>query len=252
MKKIILFITISVCCTAHTRSDAQVKNIVLVHGAFADGSGWKSVFTILKSRGYNVSIVGNPDISVEEDVAATRRVLQLQKGPVILVGHSYGGAVVTIAGTAENVAGLVYVSAFAPDEGETLGGLAGKYPADPMNGILPPRDGFLWYDAAKFHSGFCADLPEKESEFMSASQVPVAASVFSYVFTREIAWKTKPSWHVVGTEDHSLSPALERYMGKRTGGTVTEIKGSHVLFISHAREVADIIDKAAKSVDKRK
>jgi pimeloyl-ACP methyl ester carboxylesterase len=251
MKKFILFIAASLLAAGFITASAQVKNIVLVHGAFADGSGWKKVYAILKSRGYNVTVVGNPDIGIQEDVAATRRVLEKQKGSVILVGHSYGGAVITVAGNVQNVKGLVYVSAFSPDAGESLGQLVGKYPADTLNGALAPQDGFIWYDLTKYHSGFCADLSMEESEFMAASQLPVAASVFNYVFTKEIAWKTKPSWHIIGTEDHSLSPALERYMAKRSGGTATEIKGSHVLFISHAKEVADVIDEAARTAEKK-
>src|SRR6185436_8690276 len=144
----------------------QVRNIVFVHGAFADGSGWQKVYTILKERGYNVSIVGNTLTGIDDDVAATQRVLDRQNGPVILVGHSYGGAIITIAGNSPKVAGLVYVAAFAPDEGESLGQLLNPYPADPLNGILPPANGFVWYDSAKYHTGFCADLSQEEAAFM--------------------------------------------------------------------------------------
>jgi pimeloyl-ACP methyl ester carboxylesterase len=245
MKKIIFLMALATTVIGSTGIRAQIKNIVLVHGAFADGSGWRKVYTILKDRGYNVSIVGNPNTSIEDDVAATNRVLDRQKGPVILVGHSYGGAIITIAGNSPNVAGLVYVAAFAPDKGESLSKMLSTYPADPLNGILAPKDGFAWYDLAKYHSGFCADLSKSEADFMAASQVPVAASGFTYVF-KDIAWKTKPSWHIVATEDHSLPTELERFMGKRAGGKVYEIKGSHVIFISHAKEVADIIEAAAK------
>jgi pimeloyl-ACP methyl ester carboxylesterase len=246
MKKIAFFLIVSVMLISSVQSAAQVKNVVLVHGAFADGSCWQKVYTILKSRGYNVSIVGNPNTGVEDDVAATKRVLDRQKGPVILVGHSYGGAIITIAGKSPNVAGLVYVAAFAPDEGESLGQLLAPYPADPLNGILPPKDGFVWYDPAKYHKGFCADLPKDVADFMYASQVPVSVTAFTYVF-KDIAWKTKPSWHIVATEDHSLPTDLERFMGKRAGGKVSEIKGSHVIFISHPKEVADINEAAAKT-----
>jgi pimeloyl-ACP methyl ester carboxylesterase len=226
-------------------AQAQVKNIVLVHGAFADGSGWKKVYTILKARGYKVSVVGNPNTGLEDDVAATKRVLDRQGGPVILVGHSYGGAIITVAGNSPKVAGLVYIAAFAPDEGEQLGKLLGSYPHDPASGILPPVDGFVWHDLEKFHSGFCADLPKEEAAFMADSQVPAAVTAFTYVF-KDIAWKTKPSWNIVATEDHAIPPDLERFMGKRTGGKVSEIKGSHLVFISHPKEVADIIEAAAK------
>jgi pimeloyl-ACP methyl ester carboxylesterase len=244
MKKA-FFIILLMATAAAITTNAQVKNIVLVHGAFTDGAGWQKVYTILKARGYNVSIVGNPNTSLEDDVAATKRVLGRQKGSVILVGHSYGGAIITVAGMSPNVVGLVYVAAFSPDKGETLGKLSSGYPADPLNGILPPKDGFLWYDRTKFHSGFCADLPKKEADFMAAAQVPVSVSGFTYVFN-DIAWKTKPSWHIVAADDHSLQPDLERFMGKRAGGKVSEIKASHLVFISHAREVADIIEAAAK------
>ncbi|MBO9636031.1 MAG: alpha/beta hydrolase [Chitinophagaceae bacterium] len=225
---------------------AQVKNIVLVHGAFADGSGWKKVYTILTQRGYNVSIVGNPNTGPEDDVAATNRVLDRQQGSVILVGHSYGGAIISVAGNSPKVAGLVYVAAFAPDKGEALGQMLSGYPPDPKSGILPPVNGFVWYDIQKYHSGFCADIPKKEAAFMAASQVPVAASAFTYVFG-EAAWKSKPSWHIIATEDHSLPTNLQRFMAKRANGRTTELKGSHVIFISRAKEVADVIEAAAKA-----
>jgi pimeloyl-ACP methyl ester carboxylesterase len=225
---------------------AQVRNIVLVHGAFADGSGWHKVYIILKAKGYNVSIVGNPNTGIAEDIAATRRVLDRQNGKVLLVGHSYGGAIITEIGNAPNVAGLVYVAAFSPDKDETLGQLLHAYPVDPLSGILPPVDGFSWYDKEKFHAGFCADLPKEEAAFLADAQVPVAVSAFQYPF-QQIAWKMKPSWHIVAREDHSLPVALQQFMGKRSGGKVFEIKGSHLLFISRAKEVADIIDSAAKT-----
>src|SRR5688572_22192847 len=176
MKKIIFIIFLIGSFAVSITLQAQVKNIVLVHGAFADGSGWQKVYTILKSRGYNVSVVGNPNTGVEDDVAATKRVLDRQTGPVILVGHSYGGAIITLAGNSDNVVGLIYIAAFAPDKGESLGGLLSSYPVDPLSGILPPVNGFAWYDVAKYHAGFCADLPKDEADFMAASQVPVAVS----------------------------------------------------------------------------
>jgi pimeloyl-ACP methyl ester carboxylesterase len=228
---------------------AQTKNIVLVHGAFADGSGFKKLYTILKGHGYKVSIVANPNTSIEDDVAATNRVLDRQDGPVILVGHSYGGGIITIAGNSPKVAGLVYIAAFSPDEGESMGKLLSTYPADPKSGLLPPVNGFIWYDLAKFHSGFCADIPKEKAAFMAIAQVPVAADAFAYVF-KDVAWKTKPSWHIVATQDHSLSPDAERFMGKRAGGKVFEIKSSHVIFLSHPAAVADIIEAAAKATSK--
>ena len=244
MKRYSLIFLFAIACSISLR--AQVKNIVLVHGAFADGSGWHKVYTILKARGYNVSVVGNPNTGITEDIAATKRVLDRQNGKVLLVGHSYGGAIITEIGNAPNVAGLVYVAAFSPDKGETLGQLLHAYPTDPLSGILPPVDGFAWYDKAKFHAGFCADLPKDEAAFLADAQVPVAVSAFQYAF-QEIAWKSKPSWHIVALEDHSLPVALQQFMGKRSGGKVFEVKGSHLLFISRAKEVADIIDNAAKT-----
>jgi pimeloyl-ACP methyl ester carboxylesterase len=246
MKKI-FSIMLFVVAVMSIRSNAQVKNIVLVHGAFADGSGFRKLYTILESRGYNVSIVGNPNTGLDDDVAATKRVLDRQQGPVILVGHSYGGAIITLAGNAANVKGLVYIAAFSPDEGEALGKLLGNYPPDPKSGILAPVNGFAWYDLEKYHAGFCADLSKEEAEFLADSQVPVSASAFTYLFN-DIAWKTKPSWHIVATEDHSIPPDLERFMGKRSGGKVFEIKASHLVFISQAKAVADIIDDAAKGI----
>ncbi len=228
-------------------AQAQVKNIVLVHGAFADGSGWRKLYDILKKRGYKVSVVGNPNTGLDEDAATTARVLDRQDGPAILVGHSYGGAIITIAGNSPKVAGLVYVSAFAPDSGETLIGLLSSYPPDPKTGILPPASGFSWYDLGKYHSGFCADIPADDAAFMADSQVPVASASFGYKFVTP-AWKSKPTWYLVATEDHTIQPDLERFMGKRTGGKVTEIKGSHLIFISQAQAVADVIDAAAKSI----
>ena len=245
MKKIFFITLFTASAMLSTTTQAQVKNIVLVHGAFADGSGWKKLYTILKAHGYKVSVVGNPNTGLDDDVAATKRVLDRQEGPVILVGHSYGGAIISIAGNSSNVAGLVYIAAFAPDEGEALGQLLSRYPNDPKSGILPPVSGFAWYDLNKYHSGFCADIPKEEADFMADSQVPVSASAFTYVF-KNVAWKTKPTWHIVATEDHSIPPDLERFMGKRTGGKVSEIKGSHLIFISHPEEVADVIEAAAK------
>lgn len=222
----------------------RVNNIVLVHGAFADGSGWQRVYTILKAQGYNVSVVGNPNTSLEDDVQATKRVLNRQEGPCILVGHSYGGAIITAAGNDLKCVGLVYVSAFAPDKGETLGALLGSHPRDPLSGIDDPVDGFVWYDLAKFHEGFCADLSAEESAFMADSQIPVAASAFGYVFG-DPAWRSKPTWYMVATQDHSIPPDLERFFGKRTGGKVSEIVSSHVIFISHPDKVAAVIQEAA-------
>jgi len=228
-----------------TSNATKVKNIVLVHGAFADGSGWRNVYEILKAKGYKVSVVGNPNTGLEDDVQATNRVLDRQDGPCILVGHSYGGAIITAAGISPKVAGLVFVSAFAPDEGEALGDLLGSYPHDPMSGILPPSNDYVWYDLDKYHSGFAGDLTASDAAFMADSQVPAALACFTYKF-KDIAWKTKPTWYIVAAEDHSIPPDLERFMGKRTGGTVSEVAGSHLIFISHPEAVAKVIEAAAE------
>lgn len=236
--------------TTPEKNSAAVKNIVLVHGAFADGSGWEGVYKDLKKRGFNVSVVGNPNTGFAEDVAATKMVLARQDGPTLLVGHSYGGAIITEAGNAPNVAGLVYVCAFQPDVNETLLGLLQAGPPAPNSGILPPdQNGYIWYDKAKYHSGFCADLPKAQAEFLADSQIPVNASVFGATIPSP-AWKTKPSWYVIGTEDLTLPPDGQRFMAKRAGSKVTEIKGSHLVFMSKPKEVADVIDTAAKAAIK--
>jgi pimeloyl-ACP methyl ester carboxylesterase len=223
-----------------------VKNIVLVHGAFADGSGWKGVYDILKGKGYNVKVVGNSNFGLEEDATTTQNVLNRLDGPAILAGHSYGGAIITKAGMSDKVVGLVYVSAFAPDLGETLGATIASGTPDPLSGFLPPDDGFVWYDKAKFHGGFCADVPEDLAEFMADSQVPVSVSSFGYVNT-EPAWKHKPSWYCVATQDHTIPPDAERFFAQRMGAKVTEIEGSHVIFISQPGKVAAVIEEAAKN-----
>lgn len=231
------------------QAQSAVKNIVLVHGAFADGSGWEAVYTLLKKRGYNVSVVGNPNTSLANDVAATKLVLARQEGPVLLVGHSYGGAIITEAGNDPNVKGLVYVSAFAPDANETLLQLLHSSPPAPNSGILPPKDGYVWYDKAKYHSGFCADVPQDKAAFMADSQIPVSAVSFGESIANP-AWKTRPSWYVVATEDQTIPPDGQRFMAKRAGAKVTEVKASHVVFISQPKAVADVIDAAAKSLSK--
>lgn len=232
--------------------DAQsamgVKNIILVHGSFADGSGFEGIYKILKKKGYNVSVASNPNTGFEGDVAATQRVLDRQDGPVILVGHSYGGAVITEAGNDAKVVGLVYIDAFVPDANETLLQLLQAGPPAPKSGILPPdANGYVWYDKAKYHSGFCADLPNDQAEFLYDSQIPVAASVFGASIPNP-AWKSKPSWYVVGTEDETIPPDGQRFMAKRAGAKITEIKGSHLVFIAQPKAVADVIEMAANGV----
>ncbi len=223
-----------------------VKNIVLVHGAWADGSGWERVYKILKGKGYNVTIVSNPNTSLAADVNAAKAVLSQQDGPVILVGHSYGGAIISECGDDSKVVGLVYVAAFAPDEGESLAKMQESSPPNPESGVLPPKDGFIWYDVAKFHKDFCADLPAAKAEFMAHSQVPPGVEAFTTALTKA-AWKTKPSWYIVSKEDRMIPPAVEEFMAKRAKSNITEIKSSHAVYISHADEVAAVIETAAKN-----
>jgi len=224
----------------------KVRNIVIVHGAFADGSGWHDVFKILTRRGYHVTIVQNPLTSFDDDVAATVRALYRQDGPVILVGHSYGGSVITQAGISSKVARLVYVAAFVPDVGETTLSLGTSVAPAPENGILPPdENGFIYYDESKFRAGFASEQTPEKARFMYASQAPVSAKAFITPLT-SAAWKTKPSYGIVATEDKSIDPGLERTMYKRAGAKITEIKGGHTLYMSNAKAVAGIITKAAK------
>ena len=226
------------------------KNIVIVHGAFADGSGWENVFKILQGHGYNVTMVQNPLTSLEDDVAATERILDKQDGPVVLVGHSWGGAVITQAGVHAKVTTLVYVAAFVPEVGESALDLIKTAPAAPENGILPPDEkGFIWYDKTKYHAGFAADISEGKAEFMYASLGPIAVKCFLTPLT-QAAWKTKPSFAIVATEDKSINPLIERTMYKRAGSAVTEIKGSHVVFMAEAKTVAAVIEEAAKAAAK--
>lgn len=225
----------------------EIKNVVIVHGAFADGSGFKKLYSILTKKGYHVTVVQNPLTSLKDDVDATRRALDKQDGPVVLVGHSWGGTVITEAGTHPKVAALVYIAAFMPDKGEATGQLAMSLPMKTEGGILPPDEhGILYFDKAKFHAGFAADVSKEEADFMGDSQVPIFASCFGAPVT-EVAWKTKPSYGIVATEDKALNPDIERNMYKRAGAKVTELKGSHVVFISQANAVANVIISAANN-----
>ena len=222
-----------------------VKNIVLVHGAFADGSGWKSVYDILTKKGYHVSIVQNPLTSLKADVDATNSVIDAQDGPVILVGHSWGGAVITEAGVNPKVAGLVYIAAFMPDKGETAGQWVSAAPAAPESGFTKPDQfGLVYFDPAKFHGGFTGDLTKAQSDFMRDSQVPIIGHCFEEP-VGQVAWKTKPSYGIVPTEDKALNPNTERAMYKRATANITEIKGSHVIFISQPDAVAKVIMDAS-------
>lgn len=229
-------------------TQAQVKNIVFVHGAFADGSGFEALFNILAKKGYTISIVGNPNTGFTDDVAATKRVLDRQTGPALLVGHSYGGAIITEAGNHPNAAALFYIAAFAPDANESLLQLLQAGPPAPNSGILPPdSSGYIWYDIGKYHSGFCADLPKEKAAFLAGSQVPVSASVFGATISNP-AWKTKKSWYIVATEDQTIPPDGERFMAKRINASVSEIKASHLVFMSQPEAVALQIEKAAQAI----
>jgi pimeloyl-ACP methyl ester carboxylesterase len=222
---------------------APVKNIVLVHGFFADGSGWQGVADILTHDGYTVSVVQQPETSLADDVKATTRAIDAMDGNSILVGHSYGGVVITQAGNSAKVAGLVYVAAFQPEAGESLLTLVKKMPPA-SEGVKATADGQLYFDQALFHADFAADLPAAQASFMARSQVLPAVQTAGAAVT-QAAWKTKPSWAIVSSADRTVNPELERYMAKRAGSKVTEINGSHTTFIVHPAEVAKVIEQAA-------
>jgi pimeloyl-ACP methyl ester carboxylesterase len=230
---------------AQTKSTTAVKNIVLVHGGFVDGSGWEGVYNVLKKDGYTVTIVQNPTISLADDVAVTKRAIAAQNGPVILVGHSYGGAVITEAGNDPKVAGLVYIAAFALDKGESVSSLIkDPPPGAPVPPILPPVDGFLLLDKAKFPASFADDVSPEKAEFMADSQVPWGVNALGGTIS-EAAWKAKPSWYLLTTEDRMLPPDAQRLMSKRAGATVVEVKSSHAVYVSQPHAVAHLIEKAA-------
>jgi len=227
---------------------AGIKSVVLVHGGFVDGSGWSKVYRALRKEGYNVTVVQNPTISLADDVAVTRRAIAAAPGPVILVGHSYGGVVVTEAGNDPKVAGLVYVAAFAPDKGESVSSLIkDPPPGAPVPPILPPQDGFLALDKAKFAASFAGDVSAEEAAFMADSQVPWGVEALAGT-VGEPAWKTKKSWYMVTTDDRMIPPEAQRSMSKRAGATVVETKGSHAIYVSQPKAVASLIMRAAKEV----
>jgi pimeloyl-ACP methyl ester carboxylesterase len=228
-----------------TNADA-VKNVVLVHGGFVDGSGWNKVYQQLKKDGYNVSIVQNPTTSLADDVAFTKRAIAKMDGPVVLVGHSYGGVVISEAGTDPKVARLVYIAAFAPDAGESVQSLiANPPPGAPVPPILPPQDGFLFLDSAKFADSFAADVTAEEASLMADSQVPWGLDALAGAVTVP-AWKSKPSWYLVAKEDKMIPPPAQRQMAGRAGSMVTEIAGSHAVYVSQPQAVVDLIKQAAK------
>ena len=222
--------------------------LVLVHGGFVDGSGWEGVYQLLKKDGYRVTIVQNPTISLADDVAATKRIVHAQHGPVLLVGHSYGGVVITEAGTDSQVVGLVYIAAFAPDTGESVNTLiANPPPGAPVPPILPPQEGFLFLDKAKFPASFAGDVDAAKAAFMADSQVPWGVEALGGTIS-EPAWKTKPSWYMVTTDDKMIPPPAQRFMSQRAGATVIEVAGSHSIYVSRPDAVAALIEQAVKGV----
>jgi len=225
----------------------MAASIVLVHGGFVDGSGWEGVYNILKKDGYSVGVVQNPTASLADDVATTRRVIAEQSGPVILVGHSYGGAVITEAGNDPKVVGLVYITAFAPDKGESVGSLIkDPPPGAPVPPILPPKDGFLLLDKEKFPASFAGDVEKERAAFMAASQVPWGVEALNGAIS-EPAWRSKPSWYLLVTDDRMIPIAAQRLMAKRAGSTTAEVGGSHAIYVSQPKPVAEIIVKAAQA-----
>jgi pimeloyl-ACP methyl ester carboxylesterase len=221
-------------------------NVVLVHGGFVDGSGWEGVYKILKNDGFKVSIVQNPTISLADDVAFTKRVIDAQQAPVVLVGHSYGGAVITEAGNHPNVAALVYITAFALDQGESVSALIkDPPPGAPAPPILPPVDGYLLLDSEKFPASFAADVDPEKAAFMADSQVPWGAEALNGTIS-EAAWRTKPSWYLIATDDRMIPPPAQHFMAERAGSTVVEVPGSHSIYVSNPEAVASIIKAAAE------
>jgi pimeloyl-ACP methyl ester carboxylesterase len=232
------------------KPDSDAMNIVLVHGAWADGSGWEGVYRSLRKENFPVTVVQNPTISLADDVQATRRTLATQNGPVILVGHSYGGAVITEAGNDPKVVGLVYVAAWVPDKGESVSSLIDKLinsapPGGAVPPILPPQDGFLLLDKAKFPASFAADVEPERAAFMADAQVPWGLEGVTQTVS-EPAWRSKPSWSLVSTQDRMIPPAAQRFMSQRAGATMVEAAGSHAIYVSQPAVVAELIVRAAK------
>lgn len=222
--------------------------VALIHGGFVDGSGWRGVYDRLRAQGHRVAVVQNPTVSLEGDVAATKHVLDTIDCPVVLVGHSYGGVVITETGSDERVAGLVYVAAFAPDKGESVNTLiADPPPGAPVPPILSPRDGYLFLDRDKFHDSFAGDLPENEAAFMADSQVPWGLDALDGAVT-DPGWRVKPSWYLVAGDDRMIPPPAQRGMAERAGATVREVSGSHSIYVSQPEAVADLIHTAVESL----
>ena len=232
-------------------ASSATANVVLVHGGFVDGSGWRAVYDLLTQDGYHVVVVQNPTLSLQGDATATRLIIDAQDGPVVLVGHSYGGAVITEAGTDQNVAAVVYIAAFAPDAGESVNTLIAGFPSDvPGPPILPPKDGFLFLDRDKFPAAFAGDLPADLAAFMADSQVPWGVDALGGTIT-DPAWRAKPSWYLVTTDDKMIPPPAQRTMSARAGSTVTEVAASHSVYISQPAAVAALIKQAASAVAAR-
>ena len=232
-------------------ASSAAVNIVLVHGGFVDGSGWRGVYDLLTQDGYHVAVVQNPTLSLEGDVAATRLIIDAQDGPVVLVGHSYGGAVITEAGTGDKVATLVYIAAFAPDKGESVNALiADPPPGAPVPPILPPQDGFLFLDREKFHASFAGDLPAADAAFMADSQVPWGVDALGGMIT-EPAWRARPSWYLLTTEDKMIPPPAQHFMSGRAGATTVEVAASHSVYVSQPAAVAALIRQAATAAAAR-
>jgi pimeloyl-ACP methyl ester carboxylesterase len=227
-------------------SKTEVRNVVLVHGGFVDGSGWRGVYDLLTADGFNVSVVQNQTLSLKSDVETTTNTLDLQDGPAILVSHSYGGAVITEAGRHERVAGLVYITAFAPDRGESVSTLiADPPPGAPVPPILPPIDGFLFLDREKFAESFAADLPAADAAFMADSQVPWGVEALNGAVS-DPAWRSKPSWYLIATDDRMIPPPAQRAMSERAGSTVAQQAGSHSIYVSQPSATAELIKQAAR------
>jgi len=254
-RRIVLRIVIFIFSIGEARmsladTTTRIKNVVLVHGGFVDGSGWEGVYQILKKRGFNVLVVQNSTLSLASDVAITKRALAGLNGPAILVGHSYGGVVITEAGAAPNVAGLVYIAAFAPDQGESVSSLIkDPPPGAPVPPILPPQDGFLLLDKERFAASFAADVAPEAARFMADAQVPWGLEALNGAVTTP-AWKSRPSWYLVATSDKMIPPPAQRAMSKRAGATMVEVDGSHAVYVSKPAEVAQLIEQAAKSLER--
>ena len=248
MKRLYAIAAVAVALAAgivHAAAPTGIKNVVLVHGAFADGSGWEDVANILKKDGYTVAVVQHPETSYAEDVKATKALIDRQSAPVVLVGHSYGGAVITEAGNDPNVAALVYIAAFAPDTGESCNTIEKAVPPA-TTGIKATNDGYFYIDPAAFHADFAADVPQAKADFMAISQVLISADSFTSQI-KTPAWKSKPSWYMVATGDRSINPQQERMMAKRAHAKTVEVNSSHVAYISHPKETAKLIEEAATS-----